>query len=65
VEKLQDARTLLEIGLARYAAQRATAGDLAMLAELLEANRRADDHATFMRTDVAFHYGIAANRLSR
>src|SRR3954447_14128225 len=60
VEKFQDARTLLEIGLARYAAQRATEGDIAMLAELLEANRRADDQATFMRTDVAFHYGIAA-----
>ena len=60
VEKFQDARTLLEIGLARYAAQRATEGDIAMLAELLEANRRADDHTTFMRTDVAFHYGIAA-----
>jgi DNA-binding FadR family transcriptional regulator len=60
VEKFQDARTLLEIGLARYAAQRATEGDIAMLAELLEANRRADDHAIFLRTDVAFHYGIAA-----
>jgi DNA-binding FadR family transcriptional regulator len=60
VQQFQDARALLEIGLARYAAERATAADLDMLAALLEANREAGhDHASFMRTDVAFHHGIA------
>ena len=41
-ERLADARVQLEVGLARYAARRATAADLATLAELLEASRRAD-----------------------
>lgn len=60
VERFQDARALLEIGLARYAAQRATASDIAMLRELLEANRRSiGDLESFRKTDVAFHYGIA------
>ena len=60
VERFQDARALLEIGLARYAAQRATASDVAMLRELLEANRRSTgDLEAFRKTDVAFHYGIA------
>ena len=59
VERFQDARALLEIGLARYAAQRATASDVAMLRELLEANRRSPDLESFRKTDVAFHYGIA------
>jgi DNA-binding FadR family transcriptional regulator len=59
VERFQDARALLEIGLARYAAQRATASDVAMLRELLEANRRSPDLEAFRKTDVAFHYGIA------
>jgi DNA-binding FadR family transcriptional regulator len=60
VEQFQDARMLLEVGLARFAAQRATDDDIAMLAGLLETNRQAiGDYPTFMRTDVAFHYGIA------
>jgi DNA-binding FadR family transcriptional regulator len=60
IGRFQEARALFEIGLARLAAERATAEDVAMLAEALAANHAAiGDHARFMRTDVAFHYAIA------
>jgi GntR family transcriptional regulator, sialic acid-inducible nan operon repressor len=60
VQRFQEARALFEIGLARTAAQRATPEDLVKLKAALEANRASiDDHARFMRTDVAFHYAIA------
>src|SRR5215475_4018213 len=53
IERFQQARALFEIGLARLAAQRATAEDLAKLKTALEANRAAiGDHSNFMRTDV-------------
>jgi DNA-binding FadR family transcriptional regulator len=60
IQRFQEARALFEVGLARLAAQRATAGDLARLAEALEANRLVmNDWVEFMKTDVAFHYVIA------
>lgn len=61
VHQFQEARALLEIGLARLAAQLATRKHIEALAEALGANGRAiDDRPEFMRTDVAFHYAIAA-----
>jgi DNA-binding FadR family transcriptional regulator len=61
IGRFQEARTLFEIGLARLAAEKATAEDIAMLGEALEANWSAiGDQSRFMRTDVAFHYAIAA-----
>src|SRR5579872_7299913 len=60
IARFQEARMLFEIGLARLAAEKATAEDIAMLGEALAANRAAiGDHPRFMRTDVAFHYAIA------
>jgi DNA-binding FadR family transcriptional regulator len=60
IGRFQEARALFEIGLARLAAQKATAEDLAMLRAALEANRAAiGDRPRFMQTDVAFHYAIA------
>jgi DNA-binding FadR family transcriptional regulator len=60
VQRFQEARALFEVGLARLAAQRATAEDLTRLAAALEANRLAmSDWREFMTTDVAFHYVIA------
>ena len=60
IAHFQEARTLLEIGLTRLAATRATDDDVARLRKALEANREAiGDHAAFGRTDVAFHYAIA------
>jgi DNA-binding FadR family transcriptional regulator len=61
VHQFQEARALFEIGLARLAAQHATGKDIAALREALDANGRAiDSRSEFMRTDVAFHYAIAA-----
>jgi GntR family transcriptional regulator, sialic acid-inducible nan operon repressor len=61
IQQFQEARALFEIGLARLAAQRATARDIEALHEALGANGRAiDNRVEFMRTDVAFHYAIAA-----
>lgn len=61
IERFQEARALFEVGLARLAAERADADDIARLAAALEANRLAIGNETeFMRTDVAFHYVIAA-----
>jgi GntR family transcriptional regulator, sialic acid-inducible nan operon repressor len=61
VRQFQEARALFEIGLARFAAQRATHEDIDALREALAANGRAiANRPDFMRTDVAFHYAIAA-----
>lgn len=57
--ELQEARALFEIGLARQAAQRASAARIEQLRAALEANRTAPDQATFVTTDVAFHAAIA------
>jgi DNA-binding FadR family transcriptional regulator len=61
VQRFQEARALLEVGLARLAAERATQDDIAKLAAALEANRQSiGDHEAFKRSDVAFHYAIAS-----
>jgi DNA-binding FadR family transcriptional regulator len=61
IQRFQEARTLFEVGLARLAAQRASAEDIESLREALEANRKTiGDHEAFMRSDVAFHYVIAS-----
>lgn len=61
VHQFQEARALFEVGLARLAAQLATRKHIEALREALDANGRAiDNRPDFMRTDVAFHYAIAA-----
>lgn len=61
VRAFQEARAILEIGLCRVAAQVATDRDLADLKRALDANRQAiGNREDFVRTDVAFHYAIAA-----
>jgi GntR family transcriptional regulator, sialic acid-inducible nan operon repressor len=61
IERFQEARTLFEVGLARLAAERATEEDIDNLRTTLEENRKTvGDHEAFMRSDVAFHYAIAA-----
>ena len=59
VRDLQDARALLEIGLARRAALRASDEDIAELAKSLERNRLATEQEEFIRTDLLFHYTLA------
>lgn len=60
IERMQDARALLEIGLARYAAGRASEEEIGAIEEALEANRKAiDRREEFMQTDLAFHEAIA------
>lgn len=57
VRQLQDARMLLEIGLARHAAVHATGEEIEKLREALVANRNAiGDDPMFARTDVEFHF---------
>lgn len=60
IAHFQEARTLLEIGIARLAAKRATDDDISRLRKALDANRESiGDYEAFGRTDVAFHYAIA------
>jgi GntR family transcriptional regulator, sialic acid-inducible nan operon repressor len=60
VRQFQNARAFFEIGLARYAAEHASAQDLQELAAALDANRQTiHDIARFERTDMAFHYVLA------
>ncbi|WP_059413722.1 transcriptional regulator NanR [Cupriavidus basilensis] len=60
VRDFQQARTMHEISLVRYAAQHASADDIAALGQALEANRHAlGNAAEFTRTDVEFHLAIA------
>lgn len=57
----QEARAMFEISLARYAAQHASADDLASLRQALEENRSAlGDEARFKRSDNDFH-GVLAS----
>jgi DNA-binding FadR family transcriptional regulator len=61
IQQFQEARALFEIGLVRLVAQRATRKDIEALREALAANGRAIGKQTeFMRTDVNFHYTVAA-----
>lgn len=58
----QHARALLEVGLAREAAQRITPEDLANLGRALAANEAAiGDRERFLRTDLEFHLAIASS----
>jgi DNA-binding FadR family transcriptional regulator len=59
IRQLQNARMLFEIGLARSAAKSASAEDIELLRKALEANGAAEDQATFVRTDLTFHYSLA------
>lgn len=60
VRHLQDARRLLEMGLARQAAEVASEADIAKLRAALADNEAALGRLqTFERSDVAFHYVIA------
>jgi len=52
----QEARTLFECGLARYAARHASPKELDRLALALAQNKKAiSDHVMFSKTDLAFH----------
>lgn len=60
IHNFQDVRVFFEAGLARHAAQHATAEDIAGFEAALEANRASlGDLKSFERTDVAFHYVLA------
>lgn len=58
--EFQQARGIIEVALARYAAEHATEADIAALRQALALNGAAiDDMDAFTRTDVAFHLRIA------
>ena len=60
LEQLKEARLFFERGMAREAAARATAGDLAALEGLIAAQRAAlGDADRFIAADMAFHAAIA------
>jgi DNA-binding FadR family transcriptional regulator len=60
VVQFQQARLFFEVGLVRYAAERATEQDILRLAEALKANEAAlGDMVAFARTDVEFHFVLA------
>ena len=60
VRHFQEARAFFEVGLARYAAQHATAEDLDSSSARWTHNRQALDNLhAFERTDVGFHYVLA------
>lgn len=57
---LQDARLLVEIALARFAATNSKPEDIVRMRAALEANKSAiGDRAEYERSDVQFHYAIA------
>jgi DNA-binding FadR family transcriptional regulator len=60
IRHFQEARGFLEIGLARYAAEHATAEEIEALRLALEANHAAlGDGTKFEKTDDDFHYVLA------
>jgi len=60
IAHFQQARSFLEVSLARYAAEYATSDEIERLRQALLANQKAlDDKEEFIRTDVAFHYVLA------
>lgn len=60
-QHFREARAVLESGIASIAAQRGTASDLVQLRAAFDANAAAvADKQRFERTDVAFHYALAA-----
>lgn len=57
---LKDARTFFEVGMARIAAARASAGDIVDLKETVASMEAASaEFSTFMKYDMAFHRRIA------
>lgn len=61
LEHLKEARLAFEVAMARAAATRATADDIAMLRSVLEEHRASlGDTARFVETDMAFHRAIAS-----
>jgi DNA-binding FadR family transcriptional regulator len=60
VQNFQSLRVFFEVGLARHAAEHATADDIARFRHALEENRSSlGDLKRFERTDVDFHYVLA------
>jgi len=60
IQHFQDARTMFEVALVRYAAANATVDDLAQLTAALELNKLSlGDSKAFIETDVAFHFVLA------
>jgi DNA-binding FadR family transcriptional regulator len=60
VEHFQKARIFFEVGLARYAAENASAAEIEDLYAALADNRRSiGDMRKFGETDIAFHYRLA------
>lgn len=60
IGNLQDARTLLEAGLARRAARIATPDDINDLEKALRRNEKARTQEQFIATDLEFHSAIAS-----
>lgn len=61
LEHLKEARAFFEVGMVRIAAEKVSDGDLDVLGQALEANRRSmSDQTEFQKTDMAFHRAIAA-----
>jgi DNA-binding FadR family transcriptional regulator len=61
LEHFHETRAIFETGVARISAQRRTGEDIARLGQALKANIAAKgDPTRFARTDVAFHYVLAA-----
>lgn len=60
LEHLKDARVFLEVGIARMAAERATAEDVALLRRRIEEQRAAaPPNEGFLARDMAFHREVA------
>jgi GntR family transcriptional regulator, sialic acid-inducible nan operon repressor len=61
LEHFKEARLMLETGMVRIAAERATEIDIVLLRKALETQRASiADRAKFLRADAAFHRAIAA-----
>lgn len=61
LEHLKEARLWFELGMVKTAAEKASAGDIAKLRDLLERQLAASPHVgEFVKADMAFHTAIAA-----
>jgi GntR family transcriptional regulator, transcriptional repressor for pyruvate dehydrogenase complex len=60
-QQVYEARSVIEVGLTAFAAERANADDIAHIWESLEAMRAAgyDDEGAFVKADLEFHLAIA------
>jgi DNA-binding FadR family transcriptional regulator len=54
-----EARSIIEVGLTRFAAQRATAQDIQNIREAMRAMEAAQDDETFIEADMQFHLAVA------